>query len=186
MGTDEILTAELGFEMFSRCSEKLFSSFFFRSSPLVWSTFNTSNCFFFYEHSDFFLIWQFYSFCYLAFFTSHSEQGTFFYARFHSYIMTVLFISEYPILLHIFQAACCRSYAYVFKLYFLFSKFVTPVHYLNICFSGIIVITNINVESTFPGKTPLDFHRSFLLLSIPLSSFFMASTMIYHYYYLLP
>ena len=47
--------------------------------------------FLFSKYSDSFLIWQFYSYCYFSFSTFHNEHGIFFYANFHSYILTTLF-----------------------------------------------------------------------------------------------
>ena len=41
------------------------------------------------DRSDFFLTWQFYSFLYSSFSTFPSEHSVFFYAKFHSFILTV-------------------------------------------------------------------------------------------------
>ena len=43
--------------------------------------------FLFSKGSNSFLFWQFYTFCYSSFYTFHYEHGTFFYDKFHFYIL---------------------------------------------------------------------------------------------------
>ena len=45
--------------------------------------------FLFSKRSDFFLVWQFYSFCYSSFSPFHYEHGTFFYFKFYFFILAV-------------------------------------------------------------------------------------------------
>ena len=61
--------------------------------------------FLFFERSDSFLTWQFYSFCYLSFSASPYEHDTFFYTEFHSSILTLYSYCLYqsPLLLHFWK-----------------------------------------------------------------------------------
>ena len=98
------LLQSLVLRRFLVCLRYSFFIFSFMSTCLMVSTSN--------KCSDPFLIWQFYFFYHLSFSASHYEHWTFFYAKFHSYILT-----EYSYYL-------CKS----LQFFFMFCKQCDIVH----------------------------------------------------------
>ena len=89
---EEISAADLSFGKLPHSSKLLFSNIFFHFCLFDGVHFQNSQVlviFVFSKGSDFFMIWQFYSFRCLSLYTFAFEDGTFSYVRFHSYILTV-------------------------------------------------------------------------------------------------
>ena len=119
------------------------------------------------------VIWSFDSVSHMSFSTFHDEHGTFFYAKFHSYVLTVYsnFVYESFQFSFIFANNLMPS---MYIRWLIFScdllSLYPAVYFPRMWFSGIMAIMNSKGESAAPWKMPLWIFVSATLLPPAVSS----------------
>ena len=173
---DEVTAGEFCLKLFSSSPEIFFLNLVFHFHLFDGVSLQDTQVFVgfvFSERSRFVVIWLLHSVSHLSLATFHDEHGTFFYAKFHSYALTLYSNSEYERfqLFFLFFANNLMSSMYIRWVISCDLVCLYPaMHFLCMWLSGIMAIMNSKGDIASPWKIPLWIFVSANLLPPAVSS----------------